>query len=245
MPEDSVRVFAGDCTITVDTGDPRRQRGAIVVIVKPDNTVLVHDGGGYRPVAWATRADAVHCAEREDSFTVTVVDEDIHLQVECHDQYLAGTYPVSAAGIPVGTCPDCEGSLVRSGGSVSCAGCGTDYPVPRDAEIHSTTCSCGLPAMGVERGAAFELCIDRSCESLDDAVRGRFDREWDCPECDGDLRIIRRRGLYAGCENYPDCDVLFSLPTGVVDGTCECGLPAFETAAGRRCLDSTCEFVSS
>lgn len=245
MPQDSIRVFAGDCTITANGDENHRQRGMVVVIVKPDNTVLIHDGGGYRPVEWATRADAVHCAEREDTFTVTAVDDKTHLKVECHEQHAAGTYPVSAAGIPVGTCTECSGTLVRSGGAVSCAACETSHTVPRDAEIRSTTCSCGLPQLFVERGAPFELCIDRDCESLDDAVRDRFDRVWGCPECEGDLRILRQRGLYAGCERYPDCDVLFSLPKGVVDGTCDCGLPAFETSAGRRCLDSNCEEIAS
>ena len=88
------------------------------------------------------------------------------------------------------------------------------------------------------------MCVDRGCESLDATVREAFDREWDCPDCDGDLRILRRGGLLAGCEHYPDCDVGFGLPRGIVDGTCECGLPVFETPTGRRCLDSGCQYES-
>lgn len=98
--------------------------------------------------------------------------------------------------------------------------------------------------MRVERGAAFELCIDRTCESMDDAVRRRFDREWTCPDCGGDLRILRRGGLIAGCEQYPDCDTGFAIPTGVVTGTCDCGLPLFDTPSGPRCLDATCDLPS-
>jgi len=95
--------------------------------------------------------------------------------------------------------------------------------------------------MRVERGDAIECCIDRDCESLDEHVRERFDGEWDCKHCDGDLQIIRRGGLLAGCEHYPDCDTGYAMPAGVVVGTCPCGLPVFETSGGRRCLDSTCD----
>ena len=98
--------------------------------------------------------------------------------------------------------------------------------------------------MRAERGRAFTLCIDRECESLDSAVTAAFDHEWDCPNCDGDLRIIRNGQLLAGCGNYPDCETAFSFPTGVVDGECDCGLPEFTTPSGNRCLDATCERVA-
>jgi DNA topoisomerase-1 len=74
-----------------------------------------------------------------------------------------------------------------------------------------------------------------------DPIRERFDRERDCPECDGDLRVLRRGGLIAGCEHYPDCDTGFGIPRGTVDGVCDCGLPVFDTPGGRRCLDTGCE----
>lgn len=241
MPNDSIRVFAGDCTVTYDGDEHRRQRGSVVVLVKPDHTVLVHDGGGYRPVAWLTRADAVHCIEREDAFAVTAVDDGTQLRVESHEPYADLHCPASAAGVPVGTCPDCGGVLVRSGGAVTCPHCDARYPVPRDAKIVDDPCNCGLPRMAVERGATFEVCVDQDCESLDARVRERFDREWVCPDCEGDLRIIRRGGLLVGCERYPECEVGFSLPAGLVVGTCDCGLPVFETASGERCLDPTCE----
>ena len=100
-----------------------------------------------------------------------------------------------------------------------------------------------VDAASVERGLAFNVCLDWACESLDEAVREAFDREWACPEpdCDGDLRILRRGGLIAGCEHYPDCDTGFAVPAGVVDGECGCGLPTFETRSGTRCLDATCD----
>jgi len=79
------------------------------------------------------------------------------------------------------------------------------------------------------------------CESLLAAVEARFDREWDCPECGGALEVLRRGGLIAGCENYPDCETGFAVPDGTLVGECDCGLPVFETASGRRCLDSGCD----
>ena len=241
MPQDSIRMFAGDCTVTFDGDDRRRQRGSVVVLVKPDHTVLVHDGDGYQPIAWLTRADAVHCVKHGETFAITAVDDGTQLRVESHEIFADLDCPASAAGIPVGTCPDCGGVLVRSSGSVSCSHCEEQYPVPRDAEVVDDACECGLPRMVVERGATFELCVDRDCESLDAAVRERFDREWACPDCDGDLRVIRRGGLLVGCERYPECEVGFALPSGVVVDTCDCGLPFFMTASGRRCLDATCE----
>jgi DNA topoisomerase-1 len=96
--------------------------------------------------------------------------------------------------------------------------------------------------MSVERGASFRVCVDRACDPLDDAVRDRFDGVWSCPDCGSPLRILRRSGrLIAGCDAYPDCETAFSLPAGVVVDDCGCGLPVFETATGRRCLDGTCD----
>jgi DNA topoisomerase-1 len=92
----------------------------------------------------------------------------------------------------------------------------------------------------VDRGETFELCLDYDCGSLLDAVQDRFDGEWDCPACDGDLEIVRRRSLLASCERYPDCETWFAVPNGTVVGECDCGLPRFETASGERCLDSDC-----
>ena len=88
--------------------------------------------------------------------------------------------------------------------------------------------------------AATTLDYDYDCGSLVEAVRDRFGREWDCPDCDGDLEILQRGGLLAGCEHYPDCETGFAIPQGTVVGECDCGLPRFETASGERCLDTGC-----
>ena len=240
MIDDAIRVLAGDCTVIAETGDREEYRGRVTTIVKPDNTVLVHDSDGYQPVAWLTRADSVS-SDRTGNFTLVAKKDTQTLRIAAHDQDGFAHYPVSAAGTPVGHCPDCGGALVRSNG-VHCVSCGDRYGIPRDATIREEQCDCdcGLPRMRVERGLAFNVCLDRACESLDDAVREAFDREWNCPECDGDLRILRRGGLIAGCEHYPDCDTGFAVPAGVVDGECACGLPTFETTSGTRCLDATC-----
>jgi DNA topoisomerase-1 len=235
---DEVQVVAGECTTTFQGDRAREHRGEVLVVVKPDGTVLVHDADGYQPVAWLTRAESVHVLDD----VVTAQDGDQQLRVDVHDRAGAASHPISRAGVPVGGCPDCDGRLVLAGGTVTCLGCDAAYGLPRDAAVLDETCAdCGLPRLRVERGERVEVCLDRDCESLDERVRAAFDREWDCPACNGDLLILRRGGLIAGCEQYPDCDTGFSLPAGVVDGRCDCGLPAFETPTGRRCLDGNCE----
>ena len=241
MIDDAIRVLAGDCTVIAEGADREEYRGRVTTIVKPDNTVLVHDVDGYQPVAWLTRADSVS-SDRANDFTLVAKKDTQTLRIAAHDQDGFAHYPTSAAGTPVGACPDCDGALVRASG-VRCVDCGTRYGVPADAAIleEGSRCDCGLPRMRVERGLAFNVCLDRGCESLDEAVTEAFDREWGCPDCDGDLRILRRGGLIAGCERYPDCDTGFAVPAGVVDGACACGLPTFDTRTGTRCLDATCE----
>ena len=243
MIDDAIRVLAGDCTVIADGVDREEYRGRVTTVVKPDNTVLVHDVDGYQPVAWLTRADSVSSAsDPTNGFTLVAHKGEQTLRIAAHEQDGFGQYPASAAGEPVGDCPDCGGALVRSSG-VHCVGCGDRYGVPADATIRDDRCECGLPRMRIERGFAFHVCLDRSCESLDDAVRNAFDREWSCPDCGGDLRILRRGGLLAGCEHYPECDIGYVLPSGLLDGECNCGLPAFETPSGRRCLDATCDDI--
>ncbi|WP_424002188.1 DUF91 domain-containing protein [Haloarcula salina] len=234
---DGLRVMAGECTTVFEGSREREQRGNVLVILKPDNTVLVHDAEGYQPVAWLTRAESVVV----DDGTVTARDGDELLRVVAHDEHGSARYPTSSAGVPVADCPDCPGTLVRARSTVDCTACDASYGIPTDAEVTAGRCSdCRLPTFRVERGRPFECCLDRACESMDDAVADAFDREWGCPHCDGDLLILRRGGLLAGCERYPDCDTGFAMPAGVVVGECACGLPLFETAGGRRCLDSTC-----
>ncbi|PSP74955.1 DUF91 domain-containing protein [Halobacteriales archaeon QS_1_68_20] len=240
MPDEPIRVLAGDCTVTYTDGDGRREeRGHVATVVKPDNTVFVHDADGYQPVEWLTRADAVSCSRAEPE-TVLAQDGDRHLRVTVHAAHGFERFPASPAGAPVGPCPDCDGTLVRADGAIACLDCESRYGLPADAAVREESCDCGLPLVAVERGDAFEVCVDRTCEPLDEAVKARFDREWNCPECGGDLRILRRTGLIAGCADYPDCTASFAVPRGVADGTCDCGLPAFQVDDGRRCLDPTC-----
>jgi DNA topoisomerase-1 len=235
---DGTRVIAGECTTTFEGARRQEQRGDVVVVCKPDNTVLVHDADGYQPVAWLTRAEQVTIRDG----ILQARDGDQHLTVETHDQYDTATYPTSVAGAPVGDCPECPGTLVRADGGVRCLDCATRHGIPRDASVLETEpdCDCGHPRFRVERGHEFEVCLDRACESLDERVKAAFDREWECPNCDGDLRILRRGGLIAGCEHYPDCDTGWGLPAGTVSDDCACGLPVFETANGTRCLDADC-----
>ncbi|PSQ50808.1 DUF91 domain-containing protein [Halobacteriales archaeon SW_6_65_15] len=253
---ETVHVYAGDCTATYHRdGDATHQRGRVVVVHKPDGTVLVHDAEGYQPVQWLTRANAVHREQGEDgSFALVAVKEDERLRVESHDRGDHARHDATPAGVPVGTCPDCTGAkdveattsksagtLVWARGAVACLHCPTEHRLPGDATVLDSACDCGLPRMAVERGARFELCVDRGCEGLDEVVRERFDREWSCPNCDGDLQVLRERTLFLGCENYPDCESSFALPDEEVVGECDCGLPLVETSDGPRCLDRDCD----
>ncbi|TKX51804.1 DUF91 domain-containing protein, partial [Halorubrum sp. SS7] len=64
-----------------------------------------------------------------------------------------------------------------------------------------------------ERGEPFHLCLDPACDPMEDAVSDRFDGVWDCPDCDGDLRVRFAPGrVYLACENDPDCETTFSFP---------------------------------
>ncbi|MFC7200929.1 endonuclease NucS domain-containing protein [Halospeciosus flavus] len=243
--QDATRVLAGDCTITYEDGDEtREQRGEVVTLVKPDGTVLVHDADGYQPAAWLTRADVVRFARDGSTdgrgFRLVAGKGDQSIRVESHVEHGDGHYPVSPAGDPVGECPTCGGALVRAKGDVVCVSCRRSFSVPRDATVLDETCDdCGLPLFRVERGDGFAVCLDRSCESLDEAVAARFGGEWPCPECGEGMNIYRYRGLRAGCEA---CSRSFVVPNGRVVDTCACGLPVFETPSGsRRCLDPSCE----
>ncbi|WP_248516638.1 DUF91 domain-containing protein [Salinarchaeum laminariae] len=266
---DAIRVLSGDCTVVADGDRREERRGHVTVVIKPDNTVLVHDADGYQPVAWLTRAASVSCSRSEDgrerqgartivgsriagtdpsaieddgaAFTVDARDGDERLRVLAHTEDGYASYPATRAGHPVGECPDCEGTLVRSGRAVSCIGCAERYGLPDGATVREERCSCGLPRLRVERGAPLDVCLDRSCEPLLDAVQKRFDREWDCPDCGEDLRVLQRGGILLGCDAFPDCEGSFGMPTGTVVDDCECGLPIFELASGRRCLDSACD----
>jgi DNA topoisomerase-1 len=239
----TIRVFAGDCTTTFEGERDRTQRGRVVVVVKPDRTTLVHDADGYQPVAWLTRPDSLTVEADDAGFGLVARAGDQVLRVVSNRNARRAAYAVSEAGVPVGSDPETEEPLVRAGGDVVGIDSDVRYPLPAGASVTDESCaSCGLPTIRAAAGERFEVCLDRSCASLDDAVRDRFDREWTCPECGAALRIIRRGGrLLAGCDASPDCETAFAIPAGVVDGECPCGLPTFETSRGRRCLDGTCE----
>ena len=259
-----LRLFAGECTTTFEGTRSRTQHGYVGVLVKPDDTVLVHDADGYQPVAWLTRPDeaAVDChgggavtgqdVANEDgtvagdaAFTITARTGDQKLTVESHGEGTVRTIPIGEAGVPVGDCvaSGCEGTLARTGGDVACVDCGERYGLPAGAAVLDRLCGdCGLPQIRVDRGEVFEVCLNYSCESLNDRIRERYDRAFDCPDCGSDLRIRVTDGRpFFGCDGYPDCETAFSIPAGLVVGMCDCGLPIFETATGRRCLDGTCD----
>jgi DNA topoisomerase-1 len=232
----TLTVIAGEATTRHVAESTTEQRGHVCALVKPDNTVLVHDVHGYQPVAWLTRPESVVVAEDR----ITAVDGDERLEVTVHESHGRAELEASTAGTPVGDCPDCGGRLVRSRGAVVCLGCESRYGLPREATVLETACDCGLPQCRVERGEPLSICLDRECESLDDRVRAAFDGVWDCPDCGSDLRVHRAPNLMIGCDAYPDCDVNYSFPVGRVVGECGCGLPVFETPTGRRCLDPDC-----
>lgn len=233
----SIRTIAGDCLVRFDGTRDRTVRGRVVVVLKPDNTVLVHDIDGYQPVAWLTRPETLSVTR--DPLWLLASDGDETLRIEAAGEVSVAEHEATGAGTPVGTC-HCDGQLIRTGDRTVCLQCDATFGLPSGASTTDSTCDCGLPTFRIDRGERFELCLDRDCGSLLGAVRERFDREWDCPNCAAELRIRRRGGLIAGCERYPDCDTGFAVPDGTVADECECGLPVFETATGRRCLDTGC-----
>jgi DNA topoisomerase-1 len=239
---DDFHVLAGDCTTTFSGREERTVRGRVVVLAKPDGTVLVHDADGYQPVAWLTRADGVTVEADGDAFGVTAREGDRRLRTVSHDFAGRATFPATAAGPEVGACPDCGGALVRADGAVGCLGCERAHGLPAGATTLDRTCpDCGLPLVRAVRGAPFEVCLDRDCDPLVERVRERFGGAWDCPDCGAPLAVLERGGLLAACSAHPDCETAFSLPAGEVVDDCPCGLPVFETPAGRRCLDGTCD----
>ena len=237
-----LRVLSGDCQVTERGDRTRTHRGRVVVLIKPDNTTLVHDADGYQPVAWLTRPDSVVVEGDGAGFTVTAREGTRRLRVVAEEATASRALPVTEAGIPVGTCPDDGGPLVRSRGDVVCLDCERRWGLPAGASVTDATCEeCGLPKVRVERGEPFHLCLDPACDPLAEAVADRFDRVWDCPDCGGALEVRYAPGrVYLACENAPDCETTLSIPSGVAVDECDCGLPVFETSTDRRCLDGTC-----
>ena len=237
---DRFHIVAGDCRVETHGSADSTVRGQIITVVKPDNTILVHDIEGYKPVAWLTRAESV--TVDSETGVITAADGDDWLTVTIERSILDRELPGSSSGTPMSTCPDCNGQLIDTGDTVSCLGCRTDYRIPSDGTVQDSQCECGLPTMQVDRGESFDVCVDRSCEPLAEVVAERFSGQWDCPTCaDGTLRIIRRNNILAACDAYPDCETAFSIPIGRLDGYCGCGLPRFRHHDRVRCLDTGCE----
>lgn len=235
------RVIAGDCQIEVDVDESLTYRGQVLLIIKPDQTVLVHDIDGYQPVAWMTRAEQI--SHDPDTGTITAVDGDRWLEITPVSTLIDRQLPGTSAGEPLADCPNCGGQLVHAHPHVHCVSCRNQYTLPATASIIDEQCSCGLPRMAIDHGDRFELCIDRNCEPMEEVIGAQFDGTWACPSdnCNGSLHVIRRRNLLLACDAYPDCDVAFRFPAGVIDGHCGCGLPRFTEGNGSRCLDASCE----
>jgi len=253
-----------------DSGEPdqRLHRGRVVAVRKPDDTVLVHDADGYQPVAWLTRPSEVWvdetpttpCGDPEtsgdqsvtasaeppdtdaaDGVELVAIDGDERLTVRFDPEPAVTRHVVTAAGAPAGDC-HCGGELVTTSGEVHCLDCAASYAVPRGGQVVDATCeACGLPELSVERGEQFRVCLDRDCQPLAAAVASALDGRVDCPDCGAPLRVEDHRGRqFLGCDDYPACETAFSIPAGVIVGSCACGLPVFDRGTDRRCLDAAC-----
>lgn len=240
--QDAIRVLAGECTVTFDGNETKAERGEVVTVVKPDNTVLVHDADGYQPAAWLTRADVVRYARDADGFRIVAGKGGQQLEIESHAEHGDAHYPASPAGEPVGECPTCGGVFVRGSSGVTCVGCRATYSIPRDANVLDAVCGeCGLPTFRVERGYGVEVCLDPSCQTIAESVRETIEERDDEPRwrcgCGGELRVERRRGLRTICE---ECGDIYAIPRGVLAGSCDCGRPSIRTGNGVRCLATDC-----
>lgn len=236
--DEAIRLFAGDCLVTYQGASETVQRGTVLTLVKPDNTVLVHDAAGYQPAAWLTRAQSVQLSGDGTTFELTARTDGTELTVRSQRSEARTSFPVSPSGSDVGGCPECGRVLVRSAGAIICTGCLARWSLPRDATVREETCSeCGLPQIAVERGAEFQVCVNHTCDTLKTAVAARFDGAWACPQCPARMRIQQSDTLQAVCE---DCGTGYPIPAGMHVGTCACGLPEFRTGRGNRCLDAGC-----
>lgn len=130
--------------------------------------------------------------------------------------------------------------------------CRNTYPLPYGMLILPTgeKCNvCGAPKVKtVARGQApIVVCIDPKCPG---AQKERFVGK--CPTCGGDLRTIQsKKGKrFAGCSNYPKCNVMYPLPQqGKIIPTGEvcdaCGSPMIQVLMQNKgrwtlCLNMSC-----
>ncbi len=158
----------------------------------------------------------------------------------------------------LGTCVECGSQLVirfpRRGGRpfVGCEGypeCRVTYNLPPRGFVEpaGVACaSCRVPMVRLTVGRTTEeRCINPKCE-----VFLQKNRVGTCPSCGGDLliRSSRNNKRFAGCSNYPKCEVTYPLPQrGFIESlgkACEeCGSPMVRVLAGRpwtTCINMEC-----
>lgn len=168
------QVFAGECTTKFEGAVDQTRRGMLLVVVKPDNTVLVHDIVGYQPTAWLTRPEATTIDRGRGIIEAQAGDQLLRIRFHAIESETDACG--SLAGMPVGTTEQ-GGTIVRARETVIDLGTNEEYPLPRGATVLDERCkTCGLPLLAVDRGEQFQICLDPACESLVDAVR-TFDRE--------------------------------------------------------------------
>ncbi|MFX0061941.1 MAG: DEAD/DEAH box helicase [Candidatus Hermodarchaeota archaeon] len=148
-------------------------------------------------------------------------------------------------------CKNCGSQLnwIKKKSLVVCPDCSENYKIPTNSQLIEEQCDrCGLPMVSITQLYSLKICVDRTCQNMDDVIRMRFENEgYKCPNCKGALKVLRRRGLIAGCTNYyhpqQPCQTAFSLPrNSLIIGQCTCGLPFIQLKTKSRCLNTSCEF---
>lgn len=165
----SMRVYAGECTAEYEGTVDRMARGHVVALIKPDNTVLVHDRDGYSPAVWLTRPASLD-VDHGDGPRITAVDGDQRLTVRFHGVEEALSPAVSVAGVPVGSTADAgdtDRSFVRNRGSVVDLATGDRYAVSAGSTVLNVRCECGLPLIRAEQTADDQRCLDSACERVE------------------------------------------------------------------------------
>lgn len=157
---DQIRVFAGECTAEYK-GACSRVRGRVVVLIKPDDTVLVHDTEGYSPAVWLTQPGSLDIDSGDPR--ITAVEGDQRLVVRFHELEARTAYAASVAGIPVGPASERAGAFVRRRGCVVDRTTGHRYALPMGGVVLGARCGCGLPLVRVECETEPQ-CLDTDCE---------------------------------------------------------------------------------
>ncbi|MFX1255723.1 MAG: DEAD/DEAH box helicase [Promethearchaeota archaeon] len=148
-------------------------------------------------------------------------------------------------------CKNCGSQLnwIKKKNIVVCPNCSESYKIPTNSQLIEEQCDrCGLPMVTITQLYSLKICVDRTCQNMDDVIRTRFENEgYKCPNCKGGLKVLRRRGLIAGCTNYyhpqQPCQTAFSLPrNSLIIGQCTCGLPFIQLKTKSRCLNTGCQF---